>query len=241
LVQSALAGYGAALFLILFRRNLSKQAFPILCIGLLNLPLELALIGLATKTFAHYYMTLLPILAIFSAVAIWTVISWLPKGIAFEITKYVLTLAIAAWISWVSFNDYMDQLYIYRDFEKNNSVIEYITQNTSPNDQVLLWGSETSINYYSQRKSPTRFVYQGPLHEERYVNETMILEFLDETIENQPRLIIDTSPKTPLYSFPLTTEAIQDKVVSLQVNYCLIKKIDAWKIYEFSREPCEDR
>lgn len=238
LLQLGLTGYAFAILLLLFRRNLLDKALPLVFIGLINLPVELILIGLPGRTFPHYYMTLLPVLAIFTGAAAWVAVylmtSWKVPGII----QAALVLIIAGLVSWSSFDDYLNQVYMYRDFTRNRPMVEYIQENTSPGDQVLVWGAETSINYFARRRSPTVFVYQFPLHQEGYTNETSINQFYDDIIQNQPRLIIDTDTKDPLYRFPLSTETIEEKIAYLEAHYCLVRQIDSWRIYEYTMDGC---
>ena len=238
LLQVGLAGYAAALALVLFRRSLLDKALPLVFIGLLNLPVELMLIGLPGRTFPHYYMTLLPILALFMGVAVWAVVYLLSIWKISTTVQAALALILAGSLVWFSFNDYLDQVYTYRSFTRNKPVVDYIQQNTSPGDPVLIWGAETSINYFSQRESPTRFVYQSPLHQAGYMNEDMLDEFYEDVIQNRPRLIIDTDTNDPLYRFPISTEDFEEMIAQLEANYCLVRQIDAWKIYEYTEGGC---
>jgi hypothetical protein len=205
---------------------------------MINLPIELLLIGLPGRTFPHYYMTLLPILALFTGVAAWVGVylmtSWKLPGPV----QAGLAFTLAGLLVWFSFNDYLDQVYTYRSFTRNNPVIEYIQENTSSGDQVLIWGAETSINYFSQRASPARFVYQSPLHQEGYTDESLIDQFYDEVLQNRPRLIIDTDTKDPLYRFPISTGTFEEEIAYLEANYCLVRQIDTWKIYEYTEGGC---
>jgi hypothetical protein len=238
LFQVALLGYLLAIGLLLARKSSLAKTSLLLWIGLLALPLEFILITLPGRTFSHYYMTLLPILALFAALTVWWILSWVPEGKTAAIVTYVVILVIAGWIAWTSFDDYLTQVYTYRDFARNESVIAYIQENTTPKEQVLLWGSEASINYYSQRKSPSRFVYQAPLQQENYVDEAMINEFLDDVMQNRPKLIIEADKKNPLFSFPLTSDSIEGKVASLKAMYCAVRKIDSWQVYEYAENGC---
>lgn len=238
LFQVGLIGYGVALVLVIFRRSFLDKALPIVFIGLINLPVELLLIGLPGRTFPHYYMTVLPVLALFTGVAVWVIVylmaSWkIPASI-----QVALAVVIAGILVWFSFNDYMDQVYTYRSFTRNKPVIEYIQENTSPGDQVLVWGAETSINFFSQRGSPSRFAYQSPLQQESYTDETLVEQFYDEVLKNQPKLIIDTDTRDPLYRFPITTETVEEKIADLEAHYCLVRQIDAWKIYKYTEDGC---
>ncbi|MGE5379079.1 MAG: ArnT family glycosyltransferase [Bacteroidota bacterium] len=239
LLQVALVGYVIAILLLFFRRNsLDKTARLLLVVGLIAFPLEFFLIALPGRTFAHYYMTLLPILALFAGLAVWAIDSLVPRSRNATLLKYLLAFVIAGFIAWISFDDYLNQVYLYRDFTRNEPAIEYIEQNTSPEDQVLLWGSETAVNYFAERKSPSRFVYLIPLQQEGYVDEAMINEFLDDILQNQPKFMIDTERKNPLFTFPVTSPTIEEKIASLEAQYCLVKRIDFWKVYQYAREGC---
>lgn len=238
LLQAAVVGYGIALLTLFLTKKSLEKAWLLLAIGLIALPLEFILITLPGRTFAHYYMTLLPTLALFTGVLVWEVETWLPRSRNAGIARVLMALLVAGFIAWTCFDDYLNQLYLYRDFSKNEAAIQYIQENTSPEDQVLLWGSEAALNYLSRRKSPSRFVYQAPLQQQGYVDEAMIDGFLDDILQNQPRLIIDTEKNNPVFSFPITTPAIEQKISSLRGRYCLIRRIDFWKVYEYSKEGC---
>ncbi len=74
-------------------------------------------------------------------------------------------------------------------------VTRYIEQTTGEGDTVLVWGAETAINFVAGRRSPTRFVYQYALFAmPGYQNPALVEEFLAGIKENEPVLIIDTSP-----------------------------------------------
>jgi hypothetical protein len=60
-----------------------------------------------------------------------------------------------------------------------------------------MWGAETAINFLSDRRSPTRFVYQYPLYRLCYVDGAMVEEFLIDIKNNEPAVIIDTSGTNP--------------------------------------------
>ena len=118
----------------------------------------------------------------------------------------------------------------------NEPVIQYVIDNSEPDDSILLWGAETMVNFFSQRKSPTRYVYQLPLYTTGYTSEERILEFLDDIIENQPRLIIDTkSEQMPIFQFPIATEQIDNKINFISSSYSIIDEIDGWQIYQISQ------
>lgn len=239
LLQFSTLGFIVAIALILFRKKSIKDTLPLLVIGLVDLPFELFLIGMPGRTFPHYYMTLLPVLALFTGLTLWAFIKLMANWHIPNIATGILILGMASYLTWNSFYIYMDQLYTYRKLTKNETIIEYIKETTSPEDTILLWGAETSVNYFAERKSPTRFVYQYPLHQAGYANDEMINEFLDDLIENNPKLIIDTGTQNPLYEFPINTDATIKKIEYLKTHYCQVQRIDTWTIYQFSENGCD--
>lgn len=232
LIQLGLLGYALALTFILSKKYLPKESVPVLAVVLIDLPIELFLVSITEKTYFHYYMTLLPAFAILTAVAAWgvekVILHWrFPAWV-----RTVAALAVLGSFAWSYFDNYLDQTYIYRK-NRDDAVIQYVQSNTEPDDKVLLWGAEVSVNFFAKRESPTRFVYQYPLHNARYVTEAIIIEFLDDVIDNRPRYVIQTEYAEPLFSFNLVSDAITEKTAYLQSRYCEVQQIDAWTVYEY--------
>ena len=115
--------------------------------------------------------------------------------------------------------------------------LTYIKKTTSADATILLWGAETSINFFTKRRSPSRFVYQYPLYNHNYVDEQMIEEFLGDIIQNKPLLIIDTgNPATPMYDFPIKNKTIQSNIAYLKTHYHSKGSFGDWTVYEYLRE-----
>ena len=239
LFQFAAAGYISAMILILVCPSAVKEALPLLAVGLVDLPLELALIGMPGRTFPHYYMTLLPVLALLTGFLAWALITLFERAGVPKLAAYFIILCVAGYQTWNSFHIFMDLLYTYRTYDANVEVIDFIEENSSPDDTVLLWGAEASINYFAQRKSPTRFVYQYPLHLDGYASEEMIVMFLDEVIQGEPKFIIDTASNEELFVFAVTSDAITEKTSQLVEHYCPMQQIDDWTIYSHVKDGCK--
>jgi len=241
LLQFAGIGYLLGLLLICYRRNVIRGFLPLLTIGLFDLPIEFILISASGRTYSHYYMTALPALALFAGIAFWTIFQ---SRFLYDIphtATYVFTGVIIGMFLWASFNQYERQVISFRDVNGQHSIVSAIESNTNPEDTVLLWGAEASINYFSHRRSPTRFVYQYPLYTQGYTDEQMIIEFLDDLIHKRPRLIVDTHNQyTPLYEFPIRTYAIQQRIAYLQCHYRLVDEMQLteWDVYEYIAGDC---
>jgi hypothetical protein len=90
------------------------------------------------------------------------------------------------------------------------------------------------MNFFAQRRSPSRFVYQYPLYQSGYTNEKIITEFLKDLIHHKPCLIIDTKDNsTPLYNFPVSSDEIQAGIVYLQSHYPIKEHINSWTVYQY--------
>jgi hypothetical protein len=233
LFQFAIIGYGLGIVLILFRKDIISNWTPLLFVGLIDLPIELILISVSGQFYGHYYMVLLPALFIFSGLTFWVILSQLSSWNVPNVAKLTFQLSIIGIFLWSSYSYYRAQV-SYLGKVNNETISNYIEFHTYPNDYVLLWGAESSINFSAQRRSPTRFVYQYPIYKQGYVDEKMILEFLEDIIQNRPSLIIDTkNHETPMYSFPIQTESIREDVEYLKTHYRMVEKLGNWDVYEY--------
>lgn len=236
LFQIAGIGYLLGLLLLLFKRNSIHYGFPLMAIALIDLPVELILISASGKMYQHYYMTILPVLSFFAGVTFWTVLS---SRVAHEIPpvyKKLLLAGILGMLLWGSVYHWQNQEDAWKSTNQFHSLVADIVLNTSPDDRILLWGAESTVNFYSHRKSPTRYVYLYPLYKSGYTSEQKIVDFLDEVIQTPPRWIIDThNEETPFYDFPIETEAIQSRILRLQKYYEIKQEIifGDWTFYEY--------
>lgn len=235
LFQVALSGYVYSIYLFFFKKDCLNKWLPLLTIGLIALPIEFFMISMSGNTYGHYYITMLPVLSLFTGILFWATHSKLLKsnwkgpinvGAAF-------TICITGIFYWGSFWAYQN-LYIDYRGRDDRAIIAYITERTTPDESVLFWGAESSANYFSQRKSPTQYVYQYPLYKEGYVTEQMIIEFLEAIIQQQPKFIFDTqNPTTPIFNFPIKNEFINEQIEYLQMHYLPVDNIKDWIIYEY--------
>ncbi len=242
LFQVSLIGYLLAVILVLRNKSIIRNEVALLSIGLIDLPIELILVSSSGETYPHYYMTLLPSLALFTGLLFWVLISSLSSWGIPNFYKYCFSFGVLGIFLWVSFSGTYSRVMFYRHnlHNSDNAVaISYIKSITAPEDFVLLWGAETTVNFNARRASPTRYVYQFPLYKQGYSSEKMIMDFLDDIIHNNPRLIIDTrNPETPIFDFPIQTEAIKERILDIQQHYRAIKNIemqntDTWTVYEY--------
>jgi hypothetical protein len=237
LLQISMIGYVFAVILVIYKKDSFGKWLPLIIIGLIDYPIELVLVSLSGETYNHYYITLLPVLTLFAGTVFWVcnlqIIDWGMKNKA----KDIFVVSIIGIFLWSSVGTYINAVSNYKQIG-GETAITYIESTTSPNDYVLLWGAESSINFSAQRRSPTRFVYQYPLYQEGYFDGTMIQEFLADIIKNRPRLIIDTkNPQTPIFDFPIHSQLINAGIAYLHSHYQIVRNIGFWTVYEYVSDP----
>lgn len=233
--QIAGLGYVSALAWFLLKKEMAPAWRPLTLIGLLDLPIEVVLANLSGRNYTHYYISWLPGLAIFAGFLFYLLLTRLFDASHPPRAATLFTVVILGLFSWLLATGY------YRTWERyrrpyETSVVEAIQRSTRPDEYVLMWGAETRINFIANRRSPTRFVYQYPLYHPNYTHEALIVEFLDDILDNQPRLIIDTkNDELPLFSFPINTPAIQSRLTQVRSQYRVKEEVGGWTVYE--RDP----
>jgi hypothetical protein len=228
--QFAMIGYIIGLF-VLFKRNILRDGLPLLAVGLIALPVEWILISIQGRNVSHYLMTLLPVLALFTGITFWVLVSWMSFWKPSKLVQLLFLFGMMGIFIWGTYAAYKRQILTYREVN-DSSTIDYIKDTSSPDDPILILGAETYINYFSQRKSPTRFVYQYPLYEEGYVSEAIILEFLTDIIDSQNTLILSPGNSSSLvFNFPIQTEAIDELIEKLQTQYQAVDNINGLTIF----------
>ena len=219
-------------------KKIDPTIVPFLSIGLIDLPIELIMASSSGFSFRHYFIALLPIYAVFAGFTFWMLLS---QRSNFQIPKKIMRL-LPVCIGIIFFIPFLGaSIALVRDINFTsyrgidyNEVTSYIRLNTTEDDFVLVWGAESGINYSTQRRSPSRFVYQYPLYEPGYANETIIEEFLEDIIQHEPRLIIDTKhPETPLYNFNFTSPGIEKALQFLRSSYKVKEELGPWTVYEY--------
>ena len=102
-------------------------------------------------------------------------------------------LAINGYQSWES---YYQGFGTYGEgdfsFKADQEVAQFISQQTSPQDTVLVWGFEVLVNYLSGRPSPSRFGFNYALvrGSENMLEPAYRAEFMQALYSNPPRYIL---------------------------------------------------
>ena len=238
LYLSILGWLAGLIYTWLKRRDVFTQAHPLILIALVNLPVEVFFITISGRSILHYYLTPLPVMAILAGSLAYTVpflVREIPQVDSQKVQRWVPGAVLAAVLL-----GQMGQLAYYPSYVRvlrdndYTPVIEYVSQNTIPGDQVLLIGAESAVNFLARREAPTRFVYQYPLA--LLGRRPMFEEYFDQILENDPVLIIDTRGRDrldeKLYpSMQKRSQIVRDGVQYLGANYQQVARFDDWVVY----------
>lgn len=233
LPQFILAGFIIGLILMTIPKLRNDKRNTLIGLLMLDLFFELIFIGLSGRNYQHYFMTMIPAISFFTGLFVWFTLS-LFSAFGKSNFKYGLVVILIAGVFWNSFSNIPTNVKAYQPVH-HDELVTFIETNSSSDDTVLFWGAESSLNFQTLRKSPTKFIYQYPLYTSGYVTEDMILDFLDEIIIQKPVYIIDTDAyETPIFVFPLITREIQSKISLVKDQYQFFKIIDGWKVYKIT-------
>jgi 4-amino-4-deoxy-L-arabinose transferase-like glycosyltransferase len=155
-------------------------------------------IAVGGRFFPHYFVVLVPPLAMLAGVsaaglaarasrAPSAALAWAPVAVA----------ALAAWAvhPWyyapdASGEEKVWRLYGLNPFAESARVADFIAERTTPEDRVLVVGSEPQILYYAGRRSASRFPYLYPLGLPGPEAEARQTQVVSELTRERPRILV---------------------------------------------------
>jgi hypothetical protein len=162
---------------------------------------EVIFISLAGRGYSHYYITLLP--ALCASVSYWFWISSPAKTPSHskKISRRGLPpTVIAGLLVWafVIFGIVRPSPSQVRTFFEaalerrplRTNVGKYLVSHTNPSDTVLVWNIGAEVNFETNLRAPSRYVYFHPLFRRGFQNEERWQEFLTDLETNQTAMII---------------------------------------------------
>ena len=221
--------------------NRKARLHPLVLVALVSLPIEVILITISGRSIIHYYLTLLPVIAILTGVLIYAVprlLEKIPKGAFQKINRWTpAILLLAVILLQIGQIKYYPEYVRVLALNEYAPVIDYVAINTEEDDKVLIIGAESVINFLTRREAPTRYVYQYPLA--LLGRRPMFEEYFNQILQNDPVLIIDTRGRTrldeKLYT-PLQkrSEIVREGVRYLGENYQQVAQFGEWFVYRFA-------
>jgi hypothetical protein len=189
---------GIWLFISLFHQHSLTAKMQGLLFVFLVLPFEMIMSLISGRPYLHYFILWLPAIALlFSALTYlalflparkWPVI-YQPIMTNSVVIVLIISLLGKGVDLYRGLNSFpaVDR----RNERQNLRMVDYIVKNTSPEDEVLVWGGNAGLNFHSSRAAPTRFVYQFQFFDKEFTNLEWAEEFADSLAENLPLLILD--------------------------------------------------
>ena len=236
--------------------NLKKIKY-IIHFTFLYLPLELIFVSISGRTYPHYYINWVPLMSLlFSFVYYYyfkvkqtrgsVYINILTKSIFIYSVSFFILNTIRTYNFTYIRNSYLNLITHVRGYIRPQTDIEkYILSNSTEDDYLLMWGAETSINFTTRRKSPTKYVYQYPLFSTKYSSAARYEVFLKEIKQNKPLLIIDNisdsdgvvniecNDRNNIELFIETLDGLEETLDYVCSNYQLHDKVsEKWFVYK---------
>jgi Flp pilus assembly protein TadD len=143
----------------------------------------------------HYFVLLLPAVALLAGVAVGTARKLWPR---FSWLAYILFGAVMVF-SIVQQREYLFEMspmeisramYLQSPFPEAIQIADYIRAHTGTNSRIAILGSEPEIPFYANRLSATGYIYMYGLMEPQPYATTMQDEFISDVEKTQPDYIV---------------------------------------------------
>jgi hypothetical protein len=92
LFQFAMVGYGIAATILMTKKEATHGWESLVMLGLLDLPLEFFLANISGRPYPHYYISILPVLSIFTALTLWVILLQLSTWKISDTSKLIFQL-----------------------------------------------------------------------------------------------------------------------------------------------------
>lgn len=218
------------------RQRIPATFLPLLGISALALPIEFALVTTTRRTFDHYYVALLYVLAVWAAFLLWlareAVITFAasdtPRIGAITTSGIVLGVVILMLPAFRA--NYNFALALHR--LEPPAVVSFIREHTKPTDTVLVYGLEPRVLLFAERRAPTRFVDTVAFEIPRYVTPEMVEGYFNDVIERRPTIIADPRGYGLNNFTPVDSKKIRRSLNRIRKHYRSIGRMQGWTVYE---------
>ena len=196
----------------------------------------------------HYFITLLPAIAMLAGVATAVSIQWLYDRKIAPIVQIIPVLVVAGAIfySVVKLGDFFFKatpveacrlMYGLNPFPESIKIAEYIKAHTNKDERIAVIGSEPQIYFYADRKSATGYLYTYGLMEPHSYATKMQYEFIREIETSRPRYIVFVNVPASWLPRPDSDKTVLKWAeIFVKQNYTTVGLIDSvsadnYKIY----------
>lgn len=195
LVWVVLLSWSIGLWQMVSGESASRGFGPLGRLAVVLLPIEIVFANLSGRSSLQYTLALLPVVCLLSARAV----SLLLDELGARLPWIPVVLCIVTGFMYASdrggnlIPDDVGKYGNLREYrERGTPVIQYIREQTTAEDTILVWGARGWYYVGSGRDAPTRFFYSYPLVMRGYVSPELLAEFTADVVASPPVLIIDT-------------------------------------------------
>lgn len=172
----ALAGFAATRF---------RTADVLVRFAAVDLVLELLFAAMPGRLYDHYFIAMLPAIAILTAAGLARV----------RVPLRVAAIAVAGALTAFASVRIIANPPRTRHSVQRDEAVAFLRQHTRPEDPVLMWGAEAGVNFLADRRAPVRFAFVYPLMTTGYPLD--VRSFIGDLERNPPAVIIDASATNP--------------------------------------------
>ncbi|MDD5492386.1 MAG: glycosyltransferase family 39 protein [bacterium] len=190
--------------------------------------LALSFVGVASgkRFFPHYFLQIMPPLAVAAAWGIWQA-SGIKRYLTYAFAAGIIIIPLQANYKYLFLftpDQISERIYTVNPFVEAGQIASYLSTRTLPSDTIAILGSEPEILFYARRKSATRYIYFHHILWRQ--TPAAVLEAQKEAVaeieNNDPRYLVAVNinasvgknDDTPDYLFIKMRQIIKDK-------YCL--------------------
>jgi 4-amino-4-deoxy-L-arabinose transferase-like glycosyltransferase len=171
-------------------------------VAVVALPLEVLMASLGGRYYGHYFITILPAVMLAIAYPIWRAVSVSRASFKFidsmlvNAMYMILMICTLVWGARSFIRDMPAAMYtsdlaeIFSGQYPLNELEQYIVQSTQPDDEVLVWHIHLGINFVTDRKAPSRFLYPLNLFIPANEQNTKLKEYVNDLESHPPELIV---------------------------------------------------
>ena len=149
----------------------------------------------------HYYVLLLPIVALFAGAGISPVGALLSPHLSRQLAHFIPSILLVAVVIYSFYNEkepFFEQnplevirtVYGLNPFPEAQQIASYLKNNTNSAERIAVLGSEPQIYFYADRLSATGHIYMYGLMEKQPNAERMQMQMIREIEESQPKYVI---------------------------------------------------
>ncbi|HEV2454176.1 MAG TPA: glycosyltransferase family 39 protein [Verrucomicrobiae bacterium] len=186
----------------------------------------------------HYFLMVMPGLALLDAAFIITVANavkgsvaanwskWLPLGLVVFVVGNLVINNAGMWFGKTP-GQLSRELYAANPFSEAVPIAAYLKEHTTPSDTIAVLGSEPEIFFLADRHSASGFIYVYALTEPQPLAPQMGREFISQIETSQPKYVVSVNMPLSWFSVIMPESlryaaAIQDWWAGYSTNYDLV-------------------